>query len=51
MIKTHYFLSGRIDWMTYRSQNIAQIVEVMVDNLEGLRAVRSPSRLRGPIGS
>ncbi|KAK4703067.1 hypothetical protein P7C70_g3156, partial [Phenoliferia sp. Uapishka_3] len=38
MIKTHYFLSGRIDWMAYRSHNIAQIIEVMVDNLEGLRA-------------
>ncbi|KAM0749290.1 hypothetical protein T439DRAFT_381667 [Meredithblackwellia eburnea MCA 4105] len=37
MIKTHYFLQGRIEWMDWRSQNIGQIIDVMHDNLAGLR--------------
>lgn len=39
MIKAHYYLSGRVEWNECRAQNHQAIIEVMEDNLEGLRAV------------
>jgi hypothetical protein len=41
MIKAHYYLAGRIDWNECRSSNHQSIIEVMEENLEGLRAVRA----------
>lgn len=41
MIKAHYYLVGRIEWNECRSSNHQSIIEVMEENLEGLRAVRS----------
>ncbi|ORY74099.1 Spc7 kinetochore protein-domain-containing protein [Leucosporidium creatinivorum] len=38
MIKAHYYLVGRIEWNECRAQNHQAIIEVMEDNLEGLRA-------------
>lgn len=39
MIKTHYYVLGRKDWNEWRTLNIQSIVEVMEDNLQGLRNV------------
>ncbi|KAK4051993.1 hypothetical protein OIO90_004523 [Microbotryomycetes sp. JL221] len=38
MIKAYYYLVGRIEWNECRAQNHQSIIEVMEENLEGLRA-------------
>ncbi|KAK4050282.1 hypothetical protein OIV83_003603 [Microbotryomycetes sp. JL201] len=38
MIKAHYYLVGRIEWNECRALNHQSIIEVMEENLEGLRA-------------
>ncbi|KAM0786347.1 hypothetical protein ACM66B_001819 [Microbotryomycetes sp. NB124-2] len=38
MIKAHYYLVGRIEWNECRAQNHQSIIEVMEENLDGLRA-------------
>lgn len=44
MIKAYYYLVGRIEWNECRSQNHQSIIEVMEENLEGLRAVSDRSK-------
>jgi len=36
-IKMKYYLKGRVEWNEYRSDNYAQIIGVMEDNLAGLQ--------------
>lgn len=39
-IKAYYYNVGRIDWNNFRAENHQYVIEVMEQNLQGLRDVR-----------